>query len=133
MKHKIKIWYSTGNSFGSEDTSTVLEMEWNNMDVAKANLRRIKEHYICYTVDNDYSGKKGWYFKELSPENKLMYDTKEQQDWYHKSKYNSYYHSLVLKTDDGKDWQISPSWIGYFESLKEGKIIFDDADTHFEF
>jgi hypothetical protein len=84
-------------------------------------------------VDNDYSGKKGWYFKELSPENKLMYDTKEQQDWYHESKYNSYYRSLVLKTDDGKDWQISPSWIGYFESLKEGKIISDDADTHFEF
>jgi hypothetical protein len=134
MKYKIKLWYSTGDSHGSEDTSGVLEMEWANLDIAKENLRRIKEHYICYKVDSCYSGKKGYYFNILSPEHKLMYNTKEQKDWYIIEKFwKTYHHSIVLKTDNGDPWQISPFWVGYFENLKEGKIISEGDDTHFEF
>lgn len=41
--YRIKISYSTGNSFGSEDTWDYLELTWKNLDVAKENLQRIKE------------------------------------------------------------------------------------------
>lgn len=132
MKHKIKVWYKTGNSFGSENAEDFLEMEWENIDVAKANLKRIKEHYICYKVDEDYNGKKGQFFKSLSPEYKLMYDTKQQQDWYSDT-YGDYHYTLVLKADNGNDWNITPFWVGYFERLNEAGIVSEDSDTHFKF
>lgn len=138
LKHQIKIHYTTGNSFGSEDTSGILELDWNNLDVAKENLKRIKEHYMCYKVDNDYSGKKGYYFSSLTPEEKLIYDTRKDQRWYHETKFfsnsnDSYHYSIVLVTDDGNDFQISPFWIGYFERLNWAEIISDDNDMKISF
>lgn len=131
IKFKIKIWYSTGDSFNTEDTTGILEMSWENFEVAKANLKRIKEHYICYKVDTEYYGKKSAFFNQLSPEDKLMYDTRKQQDWYREVD-NNYHYTIVLKTDAGTDWVISPFWIGYFENLSEGRIVTDDSETNFK-
>jgi hypothetical protein len=134
MAYRIKIWYSTSDSFNTEDASDLLEMKWNNIDVAKANLKSIKDHYICYLVDKKPEGKKSGLFKSLSPEQKLMYDMKAQQPWYSILSYdNCYHHTLILKTDDGKDWQISPFWIGYFEDLKEGCVVTDTEDLDLYF
>jgi hypothetical protein len=134
MKHKIKIWYTTGDSFGSQDRDEILEMEWDNLDVAKANLKRIKEHYICYKVDNDFSGKKGYYYKSLSPEDKLIYDTKKTRDWYSTPEnWDNYHYSICLKADNGNDWIISPFWVGYFETLNSAHIISDDNDMNISF
>lgn len=139
MKHQIKIFYTTGDSFHSEDTSNILELDWDNLDVAKENLKRIKEHYICYKVDTDYGGKNGWFYKSLSPEEKLMYDKRTEQSWY--CTYNGYgsnskdgYHySVKLKTDNGNDFQISSFWIGYFEHLNSAEIISKDNDMKISF
>jgi len=155
MKHKIKIWYTTGDSFGSHHRDEILEMEWDNLDVAKANLKRIKEHYICYKVDldvakanlkrikehyicykvdNDFYGKKGYYYKSLSPEDKLIYDTKKTRDWYSTPEnWDNYHYSICLKADNGNDWIISPFWVGYFESLNSAQIISDDNDMSISF
>lgn len=45
MAYKIKIDYQTGDSFDTYDTSTLLDGEWNNLEVAKENLKRIQLHY----------------------------------------------------------------------------------------
>ena len=58
MKYCIKISYQTGNSFGSEDTFDYLELEWDNIEVAKENLIRIKEHYKFYrSIERSYSSR----------------------------------------------------------------------------
>ena len=36
-KYQIEAYYSTGDSFSNSDTSTTVEISWNNLDVAKAN------------------------------------------------------------------------------------------------
>lgn len=51
-KYKIKISYCTGNSFGSEDTEDLVELDWDNLDIAKENLQYIKEHYKQYEECN---------------------------------------------------------------------------------
>lgn len=46
--YRIKISYLTGDSFGTQDTYDYLELTWKNLDIAKENLQRIKEHYELY-------------------------------------------------------------------------------------
>lgn len=56
MKYQIKVNYETGDSFGYENASTRLELTWKNLDVAKQNLQRIKEHYQQYKEIHDLRG-----------------------------------------------------------------------------
>ena len=135
MKYLIKVHYTTGDSYDNYETSDVLELTWNNIEVAKANLKRIQEHYMCYRVDNDYSGKNGTYFHYMmNPDQKLMYDLRTQQDWYVESPNGqAYHHSIILKADNGNDWRISPFWVGYFETLREVEIIIDQNDMKISF
>lgn len=54
--HDIEIDFTTGSSFGSERTTELLG-NVSNLDNAKINLKRIKEHYIkC--EDNPNTGDK---------------------------------------------------------------------------
>ena len=53
-KYRIKISYQTGNSFGSEDTTDYLEITWDDIDIAKENLQRIREHYEMYKELDGY-------------------------------------------------------------------------------
>jgi len=46
--YDIEITYTTGNSFGSERLVEDLCNPVTSLDVAKENLKRIKEHYIKY-------------------------------------------------------------------------------------
>lgn len=47
--YKIKYTYNTGDSFHTEEgLESFLEFSWENIEVAKANLNRIKEHYKLY-------------------------------------------------------------------------------------
>lgn len=62
MKYQIQYSYSTGDSFGNEDRTSILELSWNNLDVAKKNLKAIKEHYKMYKEIeslNSWSNKSG--------------------------------------------------------------------------
>jgi|AntRauMFilla1563_2_1112583.scaffolds.fasta_scaffold00519_4 hypothetical protein len=45
-RYTIKIEYTTGNSFTSEDTSDVITLSWDNLEIAKENLLAIKEHWF---------------------------------------------------------------------------------------
>ena len=134
MIYKIKLWYTTGDSYSTHKTSEVLELTWSNLDIAKENLRRIKEHYICYNVDSSYGGVNSSYYKCLSPEDKLIYDTRTTKEWYTVDKDLKHFTYMIsLKADNGNPWVIHTFWIGYFETLNKGMIISEDRDTYFEF
>ena len=146
MEYKIRIDYCTGNSFGSEDMNEYLDLYWSNIDIAKENLKRIKEHYEQYKECNSNS----WNSKCRS--NNEIFLSNKDEDWFvyvpklvsklngnaieekHKQKVgdgNWEYvpdqhfaeHCLMLKTDDGVEMRMSAFWCGYFETLYEVNIV----------
>ena len=110
-KYRIKIHYETGDSFGSKNTESYLELEWNNLDVAKENLKRIEEHYSFYKkLERLYSSQKK--DKEVKKE-------MSKQRWA-VLKYPEY--CILLLADNGKEMQMSAFWCGYFERLYYAEI-----------
>jgi hypothetical protein len=123
-RYTIKVYYRTGDSFHSEDTTTYVG-EWDNLEVAKENLQRIKEHYEYYE------------YREKSyniPEIEKKWETKEKNN-----DIPSYMIvegqlggmlTLKLKEDNGDETKMWPPWCGYFERLYEAEIelnpYFDD-------
>lgn len=53
-EYRIKLSYCTGNSLCSENETSYLDLTWQNIDVAKENLLRIKEHYEMYKNVNKF-------------------------------------------------------------------------------
>lgn len=73
-KYQIKAFYKTGDSFGSQDTDTIVEISWDNLDIAKANLKRIQEHY------EQYQKLESWRFSKEDGETILK--NNETKDWF---------------------------------------------------
>lgn len=153
MKYKIKIEYSTGDSFHNEDTSGYIEFDWVNLDIAKENLQRIKEHYQMYKDINGYS---------CSLSREEIFDKNKDKDWFvntpvlycissgcridekdkvkvgegnwefrpdiHLAEY-----CLKLKLDNGNVAQMRAFWCGYFESLSSAEIKMDKSDLKIRF
>lgn len=148
MKYKIKIDYSTGNSFGSEDVIGYIDLEWWDLNVAKENLQRIKEHYSQYEAINSYFDRrtseeiynenmdKNWFVYKprlVSKLNGCVIDEKEKNKIGEENcEYipDDYFaqHCIILKTDDGKNYQLSAFWCGYFEHLYSAEIEMDNSD-----
>lgn len=126
MKYQIKYSYRTGDSFGNSDEESTLDLEWDNLDIAKENLKRIKEHYQYYEAKNVSYIK--YEFNKRKAKIKEILATAKDKDWYSEE----YDFCLILKTDDGKDWKISAPWCGYFETLYGAEIIGVDSDLKFE-
>jgi hypothetical protein len=151
MKYRIKYNYDTGDSFSnSPDNSDFLEMVWENIEVAKQNLQRIKDHYSQYRDCNSYS-----YSKNKAE----IFESNKDKDWFVKNPKifafekdtPSYYWSvykenvkyceengleirygfdeseaencIILYTDDGKPWQFWTPWCVYFETLNYAEIV----------
>lgn len=132
MKYKIKYEYQTGGSFGSEDSDGILELGWNDLDIAKQNLKRIQEHYKYYEAKERIRGSFNtkWYKDELSLID-LIESTKP--DWFvEKNQYGYEHHCIKLYADNGNVWQISCPWCGYFERLYSVEIIPNESDMKFE-
>ena len=110
--YKIVIDYKTGNSFKSYYTSDEVELTWENLDIAKINLKRLKEHYIWYE-DNDRISPVGVVEPEWRKGKKISKET------------------LILLTDDEKEYVYYPFWFGYFERLRSAKIETDSSDMEF--
>ena len=114
-KYRIKYDYATGNSFNNYPHNVdYLELEWDNLDVAKANLIRIRDHYK-YTIHNSNKSKETLKARET--------------DWFVP---DSDY-SIKLYTDNGNVWQIRPPWMGYFERLNSAEIEINNDDMKIEF
>jgi hypothetical protein len=108
MNYKIKINYDTGDSYYRYPGKThILELSWSSLENAESNLTRIKEHYKLYeSIHRNYS----------SDKTILEFKTK---DWYVEENTNL----IKLYSDDGKPWQILPTWVGFFETLNYCVII----------
>ncbi len=141
-KYEIIIHYATGNSFGSQDTEDALSCEWNKLDVAKENLVRIKEHHDLFQKLDKFliskeektslieeSKNKPWFRLEEKPyrisgDYRIeMSETKKYEgDWEMRPDMMTAELSVILKTDEGKDFVQSCFWQGYFERLYSADI-----------
>lgn len=141
-KYRIKIDYSTGNSFGSSDTSDYLELEWDELDIAKENLKAIKEHYkfknkitqeICKYFENNFWFVKEYQLYSISKNQAIEENKKHKYPNDTEYRYDMYYvkQCINLKADNGNLMRISCFWIGYFENLIGAKIEIDESDLEF--
>lgn len=159
-KYKIKYNYDTGDSFHNEyDVEGNLELEWQNLEIAKANLKRIEEHYKQYREIESYRGKddqtilegnkdKDWFvkkdrlvtFKPNHTESYWAIDEKDKEKCLKAGNTIAIFievmtaqHQIILYTDDNKPWQIFAPWCGYFETLNYAEIVEDNSDRKIEF
>jgi len=130
-KYKIKISYKTGDSFNDYEREDNLELDWDDLSIAKANLQRINEHYQQYKSLNGYSTK--------SKSREQIFKDNRKKDWFvgfeRNGRTDDYMaeHCIILKTDGDADLQLSCFWCGYFESLRSAEIIIDNSDMKIEF
>lgn len=148
--YKINISYSTGDSFGSHNTTDFLDLTWKDLNIAKENLVYIKEHYEMYQSLNGYSRKsinyfdlnkdKDWfvYMPKLfcKSQNRAIDENQKDRfpdDWEYRP--DQYYAEccLKLKADNGNFMQMTAFWCGYFECLNEIEIVPDESDMKISF
>jgi len=150
-KYSIKVSYQTGDSFGSNDVEEVWE-DFDNLDIAKENLKRIEEHYRQYEVLNGYrtseetklqtmdeNSSKPWFVGIKLPYIKLVkgdrgIDEKDIEKY--KDEYEIIYkydntmaeNCIIVLADNGVPYQIWCPWCGYFESLYSAEIITNSSN-----
>ncbi len=107
---QIKIYYTTGDSFHTEETEGVIEHSWKNLEQAQESMRRIKNHNEYYTDHSNI-----W-----SKPKKELPDGIEWDKEYRILQ-------LMLMGDDGKPFAYSPFWTGYFETLHYAEIIMKES------
>ena len=112
-RYKIQVRYITGHSLKSEEDIKLLDLEWNNLDIAKENLQAIKEHYQFYTEIDKVTSEK---------EHRKVF-TKYENNWWLVKDSEA---SMRLKTDNGNTMRQYNFWCGYFERLLEVNIIGGD-------
>lgn len=144
--YNIAVTFETGNSFGLHTETEIIELGVS-LEVAKANLKRIKAHYEMYKqmeynkhipncLEEDWFVYKEvlWSLSKDTPiykEHKHLYqewDLITQPDWFTAQQ------SIYLYLDNGNKIQISCFWVGYFETLQNIKIVAPiDEDYEFDF
>lgn len=122
MKYTLRIDYSTGNSFGSEDVITDLEITWDDLDIIKQNLRNIKEHYYMIEELENFMNRKK--YDEILAQYRNKDWFVDENDVY----MNQYY--IYLKADNGNKIRISTFWIGHFEKLHSIEIILSEKEEN---
>lgn len=119
MKYRIKIDYDTGDTFRHEENVIgFCTLTWDNLDIAKKNLKAIRDQYHLYMLCNkDYNASK-------EQMNKLMKQAESKSWW--GGKYWEY--SLNLLADDGTLVSESIFWTGYFETLNSAEIVINEHE-----
>jgi hypothetical protein len=108
-KYKIVVDYDTGDSFNQyPNQKCECVHTWENLDIAKENLKRIDAHYKAYKEI------KGW-----SSYGKPTWDDYKNEKW-HNGKSVDY--TLLLLKDDGESYQEYANWLGYFERMNFASI-----------
>ena len=137
--YTIEIDYTHGDSYHSERSKeTIEEFSWN-LETAKINLQRIKEHYQAYNYRNGYvscmAGKK---------EKQLLEDIQKKpwfvsiDDMEYKGIFDPWTSNVKLLEDDGTSKvYYTGKWTGYFETLHGASIVkteeTTDDDLSFQF
>jgi len=98
MHYTIEVNYQTGNSFGTEECTEILDRVWHNLEMCEKSLERINNHYKYYEKHSDmWSNPKG-----KKPEG-VVWDDKYRMIM------------LELLDDDGKPFLYHPDWCGYLK------------------
>lgn len=109
MSWTIEIDYITGDSFGSENRIQTVGLAWENLDIAKENLQRIKAHYQYYcSIRLAY----------LKAAVNQIVNLAAKEPWF-----SEYDYCMLLKLDNGTEHVYHTFWCGYFERLNRAKII----------
>ena len=155
-KYKIKYNYNAGSSLTYEEgLEELLELQFDNIEVAKQNLKRIESHYLMnkelnnYPKNNDEKILKkyqneDWFVLNEKP---CIYYTENGKETYQaidtnkikKYKKNGYKtgtfidehqakYCIYLFTDKNIRMQISCPWMGYNNSLNFIEIVEDFSD-----
>tara|TARA_R110000868_G_scaffold76573_6_gene220165 strand:- start:3935 stop:4417 length:483 start_codon:yes stop_codon:yes gene_type:complete len=150
-KYKILISFATGDSFNNYDTTDNIELEWDNLEVAKENLQAIREHDKMCDLANNWKTKfedkikhyqdnedKFWFVSEVKPlhNKKKCYHTmvayeKAPEDFTLVPDDYSAQHLIKFKADNGNLMQTQAFWVGYFESFQSAEIITDESDMKY--
>ena len=123
MLYKIQYNYNTGDSYNNYNYTSVLELTWNNLDIAKENLKRIQQHYNYYKELHNYQSRKS---------RELLIKDNSYFPWFVNIG-SLHEHCLILITDDGNNFQLSAPWCGHFESLNSVEIIIEDTELKIVF
>lgn len=119
--YDIKLRYSTGNSFITSITEDTLDIPMPTLAIAKANLKRIKEHWAIYQNRNEMHVR----FADRMVDEQLP-------DWFIADKQTACGIQLLVNEEGDVRTILFPFWTGYFEHLHEGEIIaLHDDETHF--
>lgn len=117
--YKIIVNYDTGNSFTtSPGEQCECVHEWDDISIAKENLKRIVEHNKAVKKID------GW-----RTYGKASWDDYKNERWYSKT-YPM--HSVVLLTDDNTEYTESCEWVGYFENMNFCEIIPKDNEMRLD-
>jgi hypothetical protein len=153
MVYKIKIDYQTGDSEHNYDTSDLLEIEWEDINLAKVNLQRIKEHHEMYNrlhsweyrkknydIIKEYLNKE-WFVNVprlfcISSGNAI--DEKDKArvcegNWEYRPDLQDAELELKFVLDNGNEYRMMAFWIGYFETLRKASIVVDTSDMEITF
>lgn len=124
----IEIYYNTGNSFGSHEDRDIIPLSWENIDIAKENLNRIKEHNEFVNELNDST-----YKIDNTRSRSEIIDSISNRDWaVLTNEYESEIYIMLMK-DSGEFTKVHCFWVGYFESIISAKIIINDKDIEINF
>ncbi len=146
-KYEIEIDYTTGDSSGHNDIIENLKFDFDNLDIAKENLQRIKEHYEMYNILDDYKIKfnveiQKHLYKEWFVNKPKLYCISKNcavsesniskikvEDLEHRPDIDVATYCLKLKMDNGNTIQMRAFWCGYFERLNNIRIITNIEDA----
>lgn len=130
MKYKIKYTFETGDSFGSHIEKSELENEWENLEIAKQNLKSIEQHYTWYKLKKEGERFRRTYRNSHDEYEKTILNFAKDKVWFISEKD---YYCLKLQLDNGEDWQMWAPWCGHFETLIEVEIVIDNLDMKIQF
>lgn len=120
-KYSIRYDGTTGDSFGSSEMSGNLEVTWDNLEIVKENLRRIRDHYEFYNKQNSH-------YWQVSKD-QIAQERVEAagRPWFVDCVHH-FYHSVKLLADNGKEFVYHAPWCGYFESLGSIKMVLTEPN-----
>jgi ADP-dependent phosphofructokinase/glucokinase len=128
MGYKILISYQTGDSFRSYDEEQYLETTWEDIDIAKENLQRIKEHYEWVQSHGRFSDGPLPIPRFIKPRNKKDKIVEHYKNPTHTQIQFEYEYYIPIKLDDGTEEICCAFWNGYFQTLYRAKIVSTEDD-----
>ncbi|MFA5405184.1 MAG: hypothetical protein WC358_09635 [Ignavibacteria bacterium] len=115
--YTIEGFYTTGDSFNTYDTSSVLDGVWI-LEVAKENLRRIKEHTNLRRARDNYIS--------IATDWKTHVDSKKNELWFIEGTsygMGKWEMNIKLLENDGSNKEYHLPWCGYFDHLTSAKVV----------